>query len=462
MELLEISPRIYLPTNSLAALNQIGEIDHYQAEFSNQKIPKVKKQNISCSFTIACIGVFLFPNCASEKLENRLSSARFASSQDTLELIEANQSHNTTSLSWKQALAILTERNIILKRSRLRNEDLIRARDEQWKTWLPRLGFYSNLQTSLAELGSLSFSDINTALVAPLIIPNPFTEQAQAIENSLACLESEESLELTRRRQTITLYRIFERFERAANVEARMSTVKDKTSVQLELSKLETQASQQESLNAARGEFAQFLNLPGSQLIPLSSTRPKIDYETKIDHLTPGRNYGHLAVRLSAYQIVGALLSEKGIKLQKWPSFSLSGSSPTVYDSRSDDSIGNISSEQISLFGGLSKTYEFTGSEADRVRTAEENTAFVKENLRLRLDQETREWLRLKQRYQQLLTKRKLANERLAAIQSQQSGGSAAATIIMLRSAFRSLEAVDQAKEQLDLEIWLWDDEKWK
>jgi len=422
-------------------------------------------ENKILSSLIVTFFAFLYSTgCVSKDLEGRLASARSESSNETLELLRLNESSEAMSLSWKQAVSIMEERSPYLKQFRLRNEQLRKQRDEQWKTWLPRLGFYSNLQTSLAELGSLSFSDINTALVAPLVIPNPFTEQAKALENGLSCLESEDSLELAQRRQVISLYRIFSKFERSYRLTSRNPLTKDleQTNIQSELSKLDLNASDLENFKANQAELAQFLNLPGSQPIPISSTRPRISYEGKIQRFVPGTNYGQLAVRLSAYQIVGALLREKGIKLQRWPSFSVSGSSPTIYDSRSDSSIGDINSEQISLFGGLSKTYEFTGRDIESVRTAEENTQFVKESLRLRLDQETREWLRLKHRYQQLLIKRTLASERLKTIRSQTSGGSAVATITAVRDAVRALEAVDQAKEQLDLEIWLWDDQQWR
>jgi hypothetical protein len=401
--------------------------------------------------------------CVTKSLGKRISKLSLSSAAQTQQFNRVNQTSSPSYLSWKEASGLLLTRNLNLQLARTRLAATKKQRDEQWKTWLPRVGVYANLQSSLSQLANLAFSDFSAAVVAPLNIPNPLTEQATAYENALTYLESKDSLELTERRQITALYRIFSRFDEFQTPEKAPATASTRpSSVSDALTALETQTSRAEVIKSYQAELAQLLNLPGTQPTPIASTRPKLNYETRIHQLVPGKNYGQLAVRLSAYQIEGALLREKGIKLRRWPAFSVSASNPSVYDSRSSGSSGAyFDTEKIALFGGLTKSYDFTGAEADGIRSAEENTDFIKQNLRLRLDQESREWLRLRAQYEQILLRKRLANDRLARIQRGQQGGSATSQLLALREARRALASVAQTQEQLDLELWVWDDDKW-
>ncbi len=393
-------------------------------------------------------------------LETRLAEHQERNAADSIALLAANRSGETTSLDWDSAVRMLAERNYGLVQGRLRIEQLRKTRDEQWKTWLPRVAAYTSLQTSLAQLGDLSFSDLNTSIIAPLTIPNPLTERARAFQNALSYLEAQDSYQLTYRRQVSTLYRLFSQYEstlaQAAESDLSGDTV---PSINVALGQLETRASQRDSLRSIQSSLAQMLNMPGHNFVPVSSSRPRLAYERKFRSFVPGKNYAQLAMRLGAYQLEGALLREKGIKLNRFPSFSLSGSTPPVYDSRRDDTY--LDTERIFLFGGLSKSYDFTGREADTIESAEQNTAFVRDALRQRLDQETREWIRLQNRYEQLLVRRRLVEERLDVVRKTKSGGSAATELESLRTARENLRALRQGQESLDLELWVWDESQW-
>jgi hypothetical protein len=401
--------------------------------------------------------------CVSKELDRRLQAQMASSAGQTVELTRLNEAGGSEPLDWNSALKLLREQNLVLQQARSRVAQLKLDRERQWRTWLPRLGLYASLLNSLSQLGSLSTSDLNASVVMPLNIPNPVSERAQAFANALSYLEGQDSLELTYRRQVVALYRIFSRHEAllGRSDEEPPDGGPDQNSIASGLRTIENRASQQDALRSLQGNLAQLLNLPGRQPTPLPATRPKLDYQNQLHQLVPGRNYGRLAVRLSAYQIEGALLREKGIKLRQWPLIWLSGSMPALYDNQRDESGGYFNADEVYLFAGLSKTYDLTGREARSIETAEENTAFVKQNLRLRLDQETREWARLCERYRQLLVRRRLAQERLRLVQ-RGGGGSAFADLTALRAAREGLASLDQAKEQLDLEIWVWDDEQWK
>ncbi len=394
-----------------------------------------------------------------QELDARLVSRDEEYSQLTQDFGRWTSGGEIRVLDWDTAVELLKTRNIQLRRERTRIENLKRAKDEQWKTWLPRVGVYASLFTSLSELGNLAFSDPSVSVGAPLNIPSPLSEKARAFENALSYLQAVDNERLTYRRQVVRLHGIYSSAER---LEERMKTGKSGAeNVSEGLRALESKESSREQMRAISSQMVQILNLPGEQPYPAAHTRPVVDYSGKISKLVPGKNYGELAVRLMAYQIEGAVLREKGIKLRKWPSLSVSSSSPALYDSRSDDGAGYFDPDRISLFGSLAKSYDFTGGEARSIESAEDNTRFVKENLRLNMDREAREWERLRNRYRQLLATQEIAEQRLARIRKSSPEGSAAAGLIAVRSAQAALETARQSKEQLNMEVWIWDERKW-
>ena len=212
-----------------------------------------------------------------------------------------------------------------------------------------------------------------------------------------------------------------------------------------------------------RGQFARMLNLPGVDVTPRPETLPDIDYGGKLDRLVPGKNYGQLATRLSSYEIEAAILRRKGFRFVQWPAPNFSASVPAVYDSRRDDAQVVESFEQITLFGTWSKTFDVTGRDAAGIKSAEENVNFVRESLRLKLDSEGRTWDRLKNRYRALLEKRGLLRERLAAVLRRSApSGTADKDLDDARRLMSDLDNLERAKQDLDMEVWLWDDDAWK
>ena len=378
---------------------------------------------------------------------------------ENLEILSKISSGPVSTLRWKKALNLLEERNPSLIAARKRIKEIKRAKDEQWKTWLPSLSAFGNIQSSLSELGSLSLSDANLAVFAPLRIPNPLSERAIAFQNALTYLQAVDDLEVSYRQEVRNLYVLFSD-EETARLTASISRAAE-VNVDEGLSALKRREDESDRLKVIQGRMARILNLPGRNILPVGSSRPKLDYSRKIDRLVPGQNYGELAVRLYAFQIEAAILSAKGIKLQRLPSLSLSGSTPAIYDTRRNDRTGAFDADTINLFGSLGDSYDFTGSEARAVETAEENIALVRERLLRTMDQESREWLRLKSAYRKILIEKKIADERLAQLRKKSFRGSASGSLLEVRSALSRYEASLVAKQALDLEIWMWDETKW-
>ncbi len=415
--------------------------------------------SIGSRIMLSFLFLFLAGCKVGEELNERLVARNEKYSELTQDYGRWTSREEFRVLDWDTAVKILQARNTQLRREQTRIENLKRERDEQWKTWLPQVGVYANLFSSLSELGNLAFSDPSIAVTAPLNIPDPVSEKARAFENALSYLQAIDNEKLTYRRLIARLHGIYSNAER---LEARMKADKIETgSVAEGLRALESKEAYKEQMRGLSSQMVQILNLPGEQPYPDADTRPRVDYSRRINKLVPGKNYGRLAVSLMAYQIEGALLSEKGIKLGRWPSLALSAASPALYDSSRENDSEYFNPDQISLYGSLTKSYEFTGSEVRNIETAEQNTRFVKENLRLNMDREAREWERLRNRYRQLLATQEVAEQRLARIRRSDSEASAFGGLVAVRSAQAQLLAARQSKEQLDMQIWIWDESKW-
>ena len=109
--------------------------------------------------------------------------------------------------------------DLSLRQSEARLAEIKRQRESQWKEWLPRPTFHVSLQNSFRELGDFSTETFSNALYAPLTIPNPWSQTAKAYQYALQEVQATDSLELSRRRQIITLYRLYAEWDRLEETE---------------------------------------------------------------------------------------------------------------------------------------------------------------------------------------------------------------------------------------------------
>jgi len=366
-------------------------------------------------------------------------------------------------LTWNQARARQQVHDSSLRLARERLEEVRRQRKNQWREWLPRPTLYVNFQNAFQNLGNLTSDDLRGALIAPLTIPNPWTQTARAYQLALTEVQAEAAYELTRRRQITSLYFLFSEWDRASQEQSINSPTADlEEAVRARFQAQERSLSDQERRQSQRTQFSRLLNLPGTDVTPMVKTLPKIDYTSKYRRFTPGKNYGLLATQLYAYDLQGALLRKKGIDLSRWPTPTFSTTTPAIYDTTSQDQQFLAGSENISLFANWSKTFDLTGTRANEIRNAEQNLRFIRENISVRIDSESREWERLIQRYDFLLKQRQLARDRLGKITENRSRTSTVqADILDARKLVTDLQNLERRKESLDLQIWLWDDSAW-
>ncbi len=402
----------------------------------------------------------LVVSCSTSKLFDELAAEQGKIASETKRI--AGEKRTEKSLSWKSGQERLLKEDLSLRQAEARLAEITRQRKNQWKEWLPRPTFYASLQNSFKELGDLSAESLSSAFYAPLTIPNPWTQTAKTYQYALQEVQATDSLELSRRRQIINLYRLYSEWDRQLNsqVSTRIDSLEEQVQVALRVRETEAQADERRQLY--QGQLSRLLNLPGVAVTPLPETLPKIDYEHQLSALVPGENYGKLATRLSSYEIEAALLRKKGMRFLQWPAPSINASMPPVYNSRDEGSEFISADEDISLFGSWSKSFDLTGREAADVKSAEDNVEYVRKSLRINLDSEGRKWDRLQSRYRILVEKRGVLRERLAKVlKGDGSGGRADGDLVDARRLLGDLQNLERAKQDLDMEVWLWDDKAW-
>ena len=395
----------------------------------------------------------------------KIFDTRLAKSLNTVQAEKTNISYSQTHtetyfLTWHEAINLLNERNLSLISAREYTENLRKQKRDQWKSWLPRPSVFANLNSSLSQLGDLSISDLNASIIAPLTIPNPYSELAQAFEYSLSYLQSIDNYKLNYRREVVSLYRVFSNMERVQK-EYDKKDMGDAYKISEGIALLRNQDSTSEQLESIQTQLVRILNLPGKKPMPLTHTKPVINYETKLNSLKLGENYGKIAMRLASYNIESSLLREKGVQFRRWPNLNLNIATPAIYDNQNSN-LNPTDPKSVHLFTSLFKTYDYTGSEVTHIQTARQNTEHVKTNLRLQLDSELRDWKQLCNQYQKILIAKQLAKERINIIHNDTSSSSSISQLKLLREAMSSYRQLEASKEQLDLEIWTWDDNAWK
>lgn len=365
-------------------------------------------------------------------------------------------------LDWNAARRLLEENNLNLKRARMRLAELEEDRDRQWRNWLPQLTIFANIQKSLDELSQLSLSDLTVSIAAPLNIPNPVGEQARAYQLALSCLEAQDNYEMQKRRETIALYRLFSEYRQLSK--PTRATPPETAEAKLEnlLGERENDITRTEALARIRASLSRTLNLPARSFEPQWQTLPTVDYSNRLDKLVPGKNHGRIAVRLAAYQLQAAMLREKGVEIQQFPSFFFSSSTPNLYQVREGEGSTQLGSDTIALFSGLVQTYEFTGRPGRHRQRARSETLLLQESIRQRMADDALEWRQLKARYREIELKRRVLSERIELVRLGEVRGRAETGLATLRSARETLSSMELTKERLDLEIWQWDDEKWR
>lgn len=406
------------------------------------------------------LGVFGFSGCGTRGLYKMIDQETESMSRDA----QTNRSleRQERSMTWEEARKQMLLQNIELKRAEGQLRELKKNRKNQWREWLPKPSLYVSFQRQLREMSELDAGDISKSIYAPLAIPNPVTQKAKAYQFALQELQAEAGLEMSRRRLVVELYRAYSEWQR---IEFRYKDPLKAGMVEDQIKGLirakEMEVMEWDERNRFQLRIARILNLPGMWIVPDVGSLPVVDYSQKIDKFMPGENYGMMSFRTSSYEIVGALLRSKGMNIQQYPPPRLSAGVPAIYDSGRGDGEWINDTDQINLFGSWSKSFDVTGRVAASIESAEDQVAYIRQSQKLKRDADRHDWERMKTRYRMLVEKRELLDARLSMALSR-SQGDAKQDWEDVQSLVRSLLETERAKQWLDMEIWLWDDDAWK
>jgi hypothetical protein len=215
---------------------------------------------------------------------------------------------------------------------------------------------------------------------------------------------------------------------------------------------------QQQQLRLALNRL---LNSPGANYRPRPETLPEISYANRLDKLTPAHGFGLLALRMAAAETEASILLLWQVKLERLPNLSIGVSSPTLWDLNSNRA---SEVENLQLFGGASRGYEFTGEEARRLRNTEDRVKRSRENLVLRFETEQATILRAIDLHLESQRLEQRARQRLARLDANPPQMGAEALIRYSQELNQTRNLITMARSQrrvIDLQFWIWDDSAW-
>jgi hypothetical protein len=129
---------------------------------------------VSISHRSKCIliivSVAFTSSCVHKIFNKRLANALNYVHSDEAEIAYQQKHSPTYLLNWSSALELLKERNPSLLSAKQYTYSIKHEKENQWKAWLPRPTAFANLNSSLSQLGDLSFSDLNASVIAPLTL----------------------------------------------------------------------------------------------------------------------------------------------------------------------------------------------------------------------------------------------------------------------------------------------------
>jgi len=204
------------------------------------------------------------------------------------------------------------------------------------------------------------------------------------------------------------------------------------------------------------------LNTPGKNW-KITGSPPKISYANKLNQISFRKNYAKLALMLQTLQIESNNLSIWNIKFTRLPQLSLGASTPPLYSSQSDST---LSSDQITLFSGLSKSFDPTDPlDKETVKNTKKRIRYNRQQLLLSTESDALRLNLLKKRYKQLLTQRVSLKTQLLTLDSLQTSTSSTSIIKLLEERKKIVDAISETHKRqvsLDLQIWVWDENYWK
>lgn len=426
---------------------------------------------LQCTALLPCILFVFLSSCATSNLKKRLGEHEQSQKQAYQELLDSTFTTASTPISWSQAKEMLLKQNLAYLNNLQSYKNTCEQRQRIWLNYVPKVFAFASINSSIDKIADITSDDINLNVATSLNIPNPLSLYAQLYSAALLELQGKYQLELSRRQIISTLYSTF---LRAQNLEKQIQNLANlrKNIDDQDVNQLATGINHinnltfqiQSNRESLRISINQLLNTPGEHW-KLVGSLPEISYENKIQHLSFKNGYGTLGLKLQTIQIEGIFASLWSAKVARLPSISLGLTPPRLYNTNSDNNF-QFDAEDFRLFSGLSKSFELTDIFSKKaLRNAEFRAKASRQQLKIRLESEISRLEHTKRIYQKLLQERKLAQEAVRLVQTSTAAANPTQIdheLSRLESANSTLDAIEQQLTQFDLQLWIFDDSRWK
>jgi hypothetical protein len=411
----------------------------------------------------------LLTSCVESRMQGRLDKNAGVQRADFEDLFAKTADTHQAQIGWREAYRRMSEDNLSLRQSKTQLDESKHLKRDQWMTLAPRIAAFASLGDSISALTNLSGSDINAEVVTSLNIPNPFQFYASLYSAALQRQNAEWSHELDKRRAYIELYSLFMEQKQLDETEASLKSsladgnLADSADLSRAVAALRTEAQNYERMRSIlRIRANQLLNTPGANW-KLTGKPPAISYKDRLGRMKIGEDFGKLGLNLQAIQVEGALLRREQVKFQQWPSVNFGFSGPPLYSNNGQSA--DFSSDNLWFFSGAYKTIDLNDPIGrSSIRDAESRLQYTREQLRMRVENDSNQMRQACNTYQELLAE----EQRLQAKVRSLEKSSATEPVILLAELGERAELMNSLGEtrrrirQIDLQLLIWDETFWK
>jgi hypothetical protein len=307
-------------------------------------------------------------------------------------------------------------------------------------------------------------------LLGTVQIPDPFSLYARRYGLELEYYQTKLDYETLLRRSYADLYETF-LTQAEIDRENRRLAENDVVAQQFNLSRqslatlldendrAEVQANRRERTLQRR--ITRLLNSPKRNFRLLPETLPELNYKDRYQELSFRDGFGRLALKQTAGEIESARAQLWRVKVNRYPSINVNVSLPTIYDSQAPN---DPEFDDIRLFSGANKSFDFTGREERSVRSAEERAKYIRDRIQIELATEAESFDQLKFQYSSYLENEARIQEQLAWFEKHPPQSSASLITSRIQEVDKleeELTRIQSYRRRLELEFWVWDEAYW-
>ena len=369
------------------------------------------------------------------------------------------------SLSWKRALVLLDEKNLRLKRSRFRVQELLGERKHfVWRQLNPRLIAYANFNAVLGDLAALSSNGFGASLLGSVNVPDPvgYYGRRYALElQYYQALLNQEKLERDLKASLYDLFLTQDELDDLSDKAVLHQGVDYKQWLSEEVRAIHSEArilNRQENL---RLSINKLLDSPGANYQLKRASLPHISYASRISRLDSAKGYGRLAVFQMAGQLEMANARLWQVKFAKLPRVSSGVSLPSLYQ---EDSNQDFQFEDVGLFTSLNRSIEFTGRRKRDEKRAKQQIEYIRHTMKSRMEQEMVRFEQSKRVYRLLLKEARGLAEQQKFLRKHPPEFGVKTMIAHVKALEDVAQRIDQNQKRvhrMDLRFWVWDDKHW-